>query len=104
MRAPTRRNLSGRRARLAESADAAPYGGIAAMDDPHSLHALLTLCATYLSPDDLALIYRAYKTAAIAHEGVTRASGEPYIEHPLAVATILAELAIDGAGIAAALL
>jgi GTP pyrophosphokinase len=74
------------------------------MDDPHSLHALLTLCAKYLSPDDLALIYRAYKTAAIAHEGVTRASGEPYIEHPLAVATILAELAIDGAGIAAALL
>jgi GTP pyrophosphokinase len=53
---------------------------------------------------DLALIRAAYLLAAEAHEGVCRKSGEPYIEHPLAVACILAELAMDAHGIAAALL
>jgi GTP pyrophosphokinase len=57
-----------------------------------------------MSLDDLKLIYRAYLVAAAAHEGTKRQSGEAYIEHPLAVATILAELALDATGIAAALL
>ena len=74
------------------------------MDDPASLHGLLRLCAQYLTADDLKLIYRAYLVAAAAHEGTLRQAGEPYIEHPLAVATILAELALDAQGIAAALL
>ncbi|MBF6592432.1 MAG: bifunctional (p)ppGpp synthetase/guanosine-3',5'-bis(diphosphate) 3'-pyrophosphohydrolase, partial [Ktedonobacterales bacterium] len=46
----------------------------------------------------------AYVVAAAAHQGVCRKSGEPFIEHPLAVARILAELAMDAQGIAAALL
>jgi GTP pyrophosphokinase len=51
-----------------------------------------------------ALISRAYATAANAHAGQIRNSGEPYIEHPLAVATIVAELGRDDVSIAAALL
>src|SRR5690349_7780843 len=41
---------------------------------------------------DLALLERAYRVAEAAHEGQKRYSGEPYITHPLAVTTILAEL------------
>ncbi|HYD10188.1 MAG TPA: bifunctional (p)ppGpp synthetase/guanosine-3',5'-bis(diphosphate) 3'-pyrophosphohydrolase [Acidimicrobiales bacterium] len=51
-----------------------------------------------------ALISRAYATAANAHAGQLRNSGEPYIEHPLAVATIVAELGLDDVSVAAALL
>ncbi|HVM53277.1 MAG TPA: bifunctional (p)ppGpp synthetase/guanosine-3',5'-bis(diphosphate) 3'-pyrophosphohydrolase [Acidimicrobiales bacterium] len=51
-----------------------------------------------------AMISRAYATAANAHAGQIRNSGEPYVEHPLAVATIVAELGLDDVSIAAALL
>jgi GTP pyrophosphokinase len=47
---------------------------------------------------------RVYEVADAAHEGQRRASGESYIEHPLAVAGILAELEVDPQTIAAALL
>ncbi|HTV94270.1 MAG TPA: bifunctional (p)ppGpp synthetase/guanosine-3',5'-bis(diphosphate) 3'-pyrophosphohydrolase [Verrucomicrobiae bacterium] len=47
---------------------------------------------------------RVYEVADRAHEGQRRASGESYIEHPLAVAGILAELEMDRQTIAAALL
>src|SRR6516225_360395 len=72
--------------------------------EPASLRALLDMCATYVTPPELDLIRRAYELAAGAHHGATRLSGEPFIEHPLAVARILAGLAMDAAGIAAALL
>lgn len=71
---------------------------------PPSLRALLDLCATYMAPVDLDLVRAAHEVAARAHAGALRVSGEPFIEHPLAVATILAELAMDAQGIAAALL
>src|SRR5579875_3334803 len=45
-----------------------------------------------------------YDVADRAHEGQHRASGESYIAHPLAVADILADLELDRATIAAALL
>src|SRR3954451_774772 len=51
-----------------------------------------------------ALISRAYAEAANAHLGQLRNSGEPYIEHPLSVAMIVAELGLDDVTIAAALL
>jgi GTP diphosphokinase / guanosine-3',5'-bis(diphosphate) 3'-diphosphatase len=54
--------------------------------------------------DPTALIVRAYEEAAAAHEGQLRNSGEAYISHPLAVATILAGLGLDDVTIAAALL
>ncbi|HMF27578.1 MAG TPA: bifunctional (p)ppGpp synthetase/guanosine-3',5'-bis(diphosphate) 3'-pyrophosphohydrolase [Candidatus Cybelea sp.] len=47
---------------------------------------------------------RVYELADAAHQGQRRASGESYIEHPLAVAGILAELEVDPQTIAAALL
>ena len=53
---------------------------------------------------DTALLTRAYHVAAEAHEGQVRRSGDPYIVHPLAVATILAELGLDDITLAAALL
>ena len=53
------------------------------------------------SPD---LIVRAFDVAAKAHEGQMRLSGEPYIRHPVAVATIVARLGLDDVTIAASLL
>jgi guanosine-3',5'-bis(diphosphate) 3'-pyrophosphohydrolase len=53
---------------------------------------------------DIRLIERAYDTAAQMHAGQSRNSGDPYITHPLAVATILAELGTDHDTICAALL
>ena len=53
---------------------------------------------------DAAWLRRVYDLADAAHEGQTRASGESYIEHPLAVAEILADLEMDRATVAAALL
>ncbi|MGQ9518279.1 MAG: RelA/SpoT family protein [Anaerolineae bacterium] len=50
------------------------------------------------------LVRRAYERALEAHAGQARASGESYIQHPLAVASILADLRLDPATIAAALL
>lgn len=54
--------------------------------------------------DQMASIKKAYELASKAHEGQTRATGEPYIIHPLAVAYILAELRMDEEGLIAALL
>lgn len=53
---------------------------------------------------DLPLLNRAYTTAEKLHEGVKRKSGEPYITHPLAVATIAAEIGMDTTTVVAALL
>ena len=53
---------------------------------------------------DVRLIERAYETAARLHAGQSRRSGDPYITHPLAVATILAELGMPHDTICAALL
>ncbi|CAN5665833.1 hypothetical protein BH20ACT1_BH20ACT1_06000 [soil metagenome] len=51
-----------------------------------------------------AMISRAYAVAANAHQGQARNSGDAYIQHPLAVAMIVAELGLDDVTIAAALL
>jgi GTP diphosphokinase / guanosine-3',5'-bis(diphosphate) 3'-diphosphatase len=53
---------------------------------------------------DIRLIERAYEAAARMHAGQSRNSGDPYITHPLAVATILAELGMPHEVISAALL
>ncbi|GAA5166588.1 bifunctional (p)ppGpp synthetase/guanosine-3',5'-bis(diphosphate) 3'-pyrophosphohydrolase [Pseudonocardia eucalypti] len=53
---------------------------------------------------DLALLQQAYDVAEERHEGQKRKSGDPYITHPLAVATILAELGMDTTTLVAALL
>ena len=53
---------------------------------------------------DLAMIEKAYLFAAQRHEGQLRRSGEPYIIHPVAVASYLVDLGLDSACICAALL
>jgi GTP pyrophosphokinase len=53
---------------------------------------------------DLALLQRAYDVAEEKHRDQRRKSGDPYITHPLAVATILAELGMDTTTLVAALL
>ncbi|GGS48577.1 MULTISPECIES: RelA/SpoT family protein [Actinokineospora] len=53
---------------------------------------------------DLALLQRAYDVAEEMHRSQRRKSGDPYITHPLAVATILAELGMDTTTLVAALL
>jgi len=58
----------------------------------------------YLSTDQIKDLRRAYRFGADAHEGQTRQSGEPYIQHPLAVAGILADMHMDHETLVAAML
>ncbi|MGI8415947.1 MAG: HD domain-containing protein, partial [Nakamurella sp.] len=53
---------------------------------------------------DLKVLQRAYEVAEAAHRGQFRKSGDPYITHPLAVATVLADLGMDTTTVVAALL
>jgi GTP diphosphokinase / guanosine-3',5'-bis(diphosphate) 3'-diphosphatase len=54
--------------------------------------------------DDLALIRKAYEFSQQHHAGQTRASGEPYLVHPLQVALVLAEMKMDPVAVASGLL
>ena len=65
---------------------------------------LIETIRQYHPSSDLSDIERAYKVAKEAHEGQFRKSGEPYIIHPLCVASILAELELDKESIIAGLL
>ena len=58
----------------------------------------------YLPPPDVALVERAFAFSEHAHQGQFRKSGDPYISHPLAVASILSQWRLDAQGLAAALL
>jgi guanosine-3',5'-bis(diphosphate) 3'-pyrophosphohydrolase len=59
---------------------------------------------SYCSDADLAIVDKAFQFADEAHRGQFRISGDPYIQHPLGVAFILAELELDTTTIAASLL
>jgi len=54
--------------------------------------------------DDLSIVKKAYDYSLKHHEGQTRASGEPYLVHPLEVALVLAEMKMDPIAVAAGLL
>jgi GTP pyrophosphokinase len=58
----------------------------------------------YLGERDLALLTKAFATASKAHIDQNRLSGEQYIQHPLAVADILADLRLDAETLATAIL
>ncbi|HEU0277300.1 MAG TPA: bifunctional (p)ppGpp synthetase/guanosine-3',5'-bis(diphosphate) 3'-pyrophosphohydrolase [Rhodanobacteraceae bacterium] len=76
-------------------------------NEPVAAAALETLAAQlaiYLPPPQIERVRRAYAIAARAHASQRRRSGEPYITHPLAVATILARLRMDAETIIAAIL
>lgn len=74
------------------------------MQSGSTLQDLLAETCQYLSPLDMERIERAYDLADRAHQGVRRRSGEAYIQHPLEVALLLADMRIDADGIVAALL
>jgi GTP pyrophosphokinase len=71
---------------------------------PTGLDALLKRVRSYNAKGDLKGLEAAYQLATEAHEGQYRLSGEPFIEHPLAVAQILAELRLDTTTLEAGLL
>lgn len=71
---------------------------------PVALEPLIRAVRATHPKSDIALIERAYSTADTAHRGQVRKSGDPYITHPVAVGTILAELGMTDTTVAAALL
>jgi guanosine-3',5'-bis(diphosphate) 3'-pyrophosphohydrolase len=87
------------RARLARRITAQRTGPVRPVLEP------LATVHRQLHPNaDLALLQRAYDVAEEKHANQKRKSGDPYITHPLAVATILAELGMDTTTLVAALL
>jgi GTP diphosphokinase / guanosine-3',5'-bis(diphosphate) 3'-diphosphatase len=81
----------------------ARLGGQRSSGNPVLEPLLRTIRATHPKLD-ASMIERAFEVAERAHEGQQRKSGDAYITHPLAVATILAELGMTEVTIAAALL
>lgn len=65
---------------------------------------LLDRVRSYQPEADLRLVRKAYDFSAKAHEGQTRRSGEPYVQHPVAVAGVLTLLKIDVVAVVAGLL
>jgi guanosine-3',5'-bis(diphosphate) 3'-pyrophosphohydrolase len=76
----------------------------AATGYPEPVLKLRDLLNTYLDPEKVAVVLRAFEIGDRAHEGQTRKTGEPYILHPVAVAQILANMRMDHESIAAAIL
>lgn len=87
---------------LARASLARIGGGRAAT--PGVLDPLLQIVRQSHPKADLSIIERAYDVAEEKHRGQFRKSGDPYITHPLAVTTILAELGMTPVTLAAALL
>src|SRR6476646_673542 len=82
--------------RITRTPEAAP--------ESHSIADVVAEARRHRPSINVGLIERAHEVAAAAHEGQLRASGEPYITHPLQVAHYLAELQMDAETIAAGLL
>ncbi len=62
--------------------------------DPR-FEALLRKVEDYRPPDELATLRRAYEFSALQHQQQRRASGEPFLSHPLEVAHVLADMRMD---------
>ncbi len=81
----------------------ARWGGRSGPSSPVLEPLLRTLLSNHPRADT-SLLERAYSVAEQAHRGQRRKSGDPYITHPVAVATILAEIGMPATTLAAALL
>ncbi len=77
---------------------------VAAVNAASASFAALVSKLEYLNADQIDLIRQAYRYADQAHLGQKRSSGEPYITHPIAVATQSAEWRLDAQALMAALL
>ncbi len=73
-------------------------------DEPVDVNAWLLSVAGERDEADLTLLRRAAELAVDAHQGQQRASGEPFVSHAMAVASIAHELKLDAEAVAAALL
>ncbi len=92
-----------------ERAAAARVAGIADRLRPHrdagvTLDEVIAELVRHYPDADVELVRRAHAFAVEAHAGQLRASGGPYVEHPAAVALLIAELGMDPATVAAAIL
>jgi len=95
------------RTEKAVGVDAEPHAGqpsLAPTDIDRSFERLLSQVLTNRPNEDVSLIRKAWEFCVRHHEGQTRASGEPYIIHPLEVAEVLVEMKLDSTAIAAGLL
>jgi guanosine-3',5'-bis(diphosphate) 3'-pyrophosphohydrolase len=81
-----------------------PHPGPAAANAAAASFAALTAKLDYLSPADIDLVRRAYRFADEAHLGQLRKNGEPYITHPISVASQCTEWKLDAQALMAALL
>jgi GTP pyrophosphokinase len=91
----------------AEESSASHLGGSSAaaiQTVDAKFHRLLATVHENRPADDLEIIRKAWAFCLLQHEGQKRASGEPYIIHPLEVGQVLAELKMDSTAIAAGLL
>jgi RelA/SpoT family (p)ppGpp synthetase len=69
-----------------------------------SIEALSKKLSDYLSPEQVIQVNKAYELACSAHSGQFRSSGDPYVSHPIAVASILSSLRMDEDSLSAAML
>ena len=69
-----------------------------------TIDSFVSSLSSYLEPALIQQVKKAYDFAEEAHKGQKRKSGEPYITHPLAVASILAEMHMDHQCLMAALM
>ncbi|MDR2031866.1 MAG: bifunctional (p)ppGpp synthetase/guanosine-3',5'-bis(diphosphate) 3'-pyrophosphohydrolase [Azoarcus sp.] len=85
-----------------------PFAPLPRVEPQHATEPLFALLkeklAAYLRGEDIARVEASYRFAAEAHSGQTRKSGELYIVHPLAVASIVADWHLDAQALCAALL
>jgi guanosine-3',5'-bis(diphosphate) 3'-pyrophosphohydrolase len=86
---------------VTKSKKAQPEGAERGMTD---ISSLLAKAGQYLPAEKLKVLEEAFLFAAEKHKGQKRLSGEPFMEHPLQTAIILAELQLDASSLAAALL
>jgi len=90
----------------AEPAEVPPENPARAIIPPPTaeVEGILSTLSARRGDEDLDLVRRAHAYATMAHKDQYRLSGEPYITHPVAVATIVADLGLDTVSAAAALL
>jgi RelA/SpoT family (p)ppGpp synthetase len=79
--------------------------GLIKLESPNKrIESLCRLARSYLTAEQVKEVRLAYKFSSSAHEGQKRESGEPYIQHPLSVAHILAQMHMDHETLIAAML
>ena len=98
------KNITAQNEKNAVSVSDAPSEEVLASPNLHYYWRLRECVSLYLPASGIAEIDRAFVVADHAHAAQRRASGEPYIIHPIAVATLTAKMGIDTESFQAALI